>query len=313
VGFRGATMGTTFAVRLGAQMDDEALAALEADTRAVLQAVDSRMSTYDPASELSRFNHGRETGWQILSPDTTAVIERALSVSRSSAGAFDATVGPLVNLWGFGPDGEPGGAPGEREVAAARERVGWWQVEVDGRAHAVRKRRADSYLDLSGIAKGYGVDAVAGLLDSRGIGDFLVEVGGELATRGARPGGDAWRVAIEQPVPGVRRVQRLVDLRGRAIATSGNYRNYFDEAGRHYCHAIDPRDGHPVVHALASISVIADSAIDADAVSTALMVMGPEAGSEWAREHGVAALFLIRDGASLRERATPSFDAHLVG
>jgi len=313
VGFQGATMGTTYGVRLGAQMDAEALARLEADVQVVLAGVDARMSTYDTASELSRFNRGEEKGWQTLSPDTTAVIQHALAISRSSGGAFDATVGPLVNLWGFGPDGTVSRAPTLREVAARRERVGWRHLEIDAAASAVRKTRADVYVDLSGIAKGYGVDAVVELLASRGAGDFLVEVGGELATRGTRPGGDAWRVAIEQPLPGARRLQQLVDLRGRAIATSGDYRNFFDDAGRRYSHTIDPRDGRPVGHTLASVSVIADSATDADAASTALMVMGPEAGPDWARERGIAALFVFRDGAALRERATPAFEAHRLG
>ncbi len=183
---------------------------------------------------------------------------------------------------------------------------------MDSSHGKVRKLRADAAVDLSGIAKGYGVDRVAQVLTARGESNFLVEVGGEILTRGARPGGAPWRVAIEQPVPGARRVQQLVDLHGRAIATSGDYRNYFEADERRYSHAIDPRTGRPVTHTLGSVSVVADTALEADAASTALMVMGPEQGPDWAAAHGIAALFLLRDGRSVRTVSSPAMSAHMV-
>lgn len=313
LGFQGASMGTTYSVRLGAPLEAEPFARLQSAVKAAVAGVDARMSTYDAGSELSRFNSAADTGWQTLSADTTAVIARALATSRSSDGAFDTTVGPLVNLWGFGPDGSVSHAPRQHEVAAMRERIGWRHIEVDTGAKTVRKTRPDAYVDLSGIAKGFAVDRVRQLLVEHGVDDFLVEIGGELASGGARPDGQPWRIAIEQPVAGARRLQRLVDLKGRAIATSGDYRNFFDDRGRRYSHTIDPRDGSPVAHALAAVSVIADTTTEADAASTALMVLGPEAGPDWAREQGIAALFLSRDGGVLGERMTPTFETHLVG
>ena len=312
VGFDGATMGTGYSVRLAVPLETERLHELEEAVRAALSAVDARMSTYDTHAELARFNRSQDTDWQPLSADTLTVLAHAVQTSRASHGAFDATVGPLVNLWGFGPDGAVDRVPAGRDVALMLERVGWRHLELDPARGPARKTRANAYVDLSGIAKGYGVDAVVRLLTARGVEDFLVEVGGELASRGQRPGGDPWRVAIEQPSATGRRVQRLVDIKGRTIATSGDYRNFFDAGGQRYSHAIDPRDGRPVAHTLASVSVIADDATDADAISTALMVMGPESGPEWARERDLAALFVVHDGTAYREVVTPGFEPHLA-
>ncbi len=311
--FAGAVMGTTYGVRLHAVPDDESLARLAEAVHAALTAVDRRMSTYDRASELSRLNASRETGWQTLSADTTTVVARAQHTSRATGGAFDVTVGPLVDLWGFGPSRAPRHTPPAREVAALLARVGWRHVQVDTAAHAVRKTRPDACLDLSGIAKGFGVDAAAAVLRAHGIGDYLIEVGGELAARGARPDGSPWRVGIERPEPGPRRVSQVVDLKGRAIATSGDYRNFFEQDGRRYSHSIDPRDGTPVRHTLAAVSVIAERATDADALSTALMVMGPDEGPEWARRQAIAALFVRHDGSTLREQASSAFEPFLLG
>ncbi len=311
-GFEGATMGTRYGVRLAAHPGTGALESLRAAVDAALAEVDGRMSTWKTDSELSRFNRARDTGWQALSPATARVVGSAFETSRASGGAFDATVGPLVDLWGFGPPGAVQSVPAAKAVEAALARVGWHQVEVDATLGRARKRRGDVSLDLSGIAKGYGVDAVVRALSARGVEDFLVEVGGELAARGTRPGGGAWRVAIERPLPGRRAVQRVVDLRGGAVATSGDYRNFFQDGGSRYAHTLDPRSGHPVGHPLASASVVAGSAMTADAASTTLMVLGPEAGLEWATARGLAAHFLVREGGTLRELWTPAFERHLA-
>lgn len=313
VGFNGATMGTGYSVRLGNHPGDGSLTLIREAVGAALTEVDARMSTYRNTSELMRLNRLAANEWQTLSQPTLHVVSEAWDMSRSSGGAFDATVGPLVDLWGFGPPGSVSTAPSPSAVDGLRERIGWGSLEVDLEAGRVRKQRTDLSLDLSGIAKGYGVDAVAAVLDANGIEDYLVEVGGELRTKGRRPGGSAWRVGIERPEAGTRSVHRVVDLAGGAIATSGDYRNFFEDGAARYAHTLDPRTGRPVEHALASASVIAGSATMADAASTTLMVMGPESGYDWAVSRGLAAHFLAREAnGKVVERWTPALERHMV-
>jgi len=308
--FRGRTMGTGYSVQ---SAEPNGLSkALEADTAALLEQIETRMSTYLPSSELSRFNASRDTDWMPLSAPNARVIASALEASAASGGAFDATVGPLVNLWGFGPDDRRGAAPAEAEIGAALERVGYANIELDAAGEAIRKLRADAYLDLSGIAKGHAVDDVAELLERHGHTAYLAEIGGELRARGTKEDGSAWRVAIERPTAGRRAVYRVVELRDAAIATSGDYRNFFDAGGQRYSHSIDPRGGRPVAHELASVSVIADSTMEADALSTALMIQGPAEGLDFAREHSLAAHFVIKSAAGLNETYTDAFARHLV-
>jgi thiamine biosynthesis lipoprotein len=188
--------------------------------------------------------------------------------------------------------------------------VGWQRLRiVDG---AVVKARPDLVVDLSGIAKGYGVDAVSRELSSMGYGDHLVEIGGELQARGQRPDGTAWRVAIEEPDAEGRAVHRVLTLSDRGMATSGDYRNYYEQDGVRISHTIDPRDGRPIRHALASVTVLHPEAMYADAWATALDVLGPEAGFDLARERGMAAYFIVRgEGATFTTRVTPAFEAVL--
>ncbi|MEM7404792.1 MAG: FAD:protein FMN transferase [Pseudomonadota bacterium] len=313
VGFDGATMGTGYAVRLRGHPGDRQLAQVRTAVDAALREVDARMSTYRDSSELMGLNRLSAATWQPLSRATFSVVAEAWNMSRESGGAFDATVGPLVDLWGFGPPGSISAAPAPAAVDGLMERVGWNALELDLNAGRVRKQRDNLSLDLSGIAKGYGVDSVAAVLDAHGIDDYLIEIGGELRSKGARPGGKSWRVAIERPEVGVRAVQRVVDLAGGAIATSGDYRNFFEDGEARYAHTLDPRSGRPVQHTLASVSVIDGSAMTADAASTTLMVMGPDAGYDWAERRGLAAHFLIRErGGHVVERWTPAFERHLV-
>ena len=328
----GHTMGTGYSVQLGDRLAARAatgalgaggrnatggaLTALDAELAGVLEDIESGLSTYRPGSELSRLNASEDGDWQPLSASSARVLGAALDASAASEGAFDATVGPLVNLWGFGPDGRATSAPARGDVGRALERVGFGNVELrraDGSGDAaVRKRRPDTYLDLSGIAKGHAVDRLAERLDARGRASYLVEIGGELRARGTKPDGRSWRVAIERPVAGRRAVYRIVELRDAAIATSGDYRNFFDAGGQRYSHSIDPRSGRPVAHELAAVSVIAPSTMEADALSTALMIMGPADGLDFAREHALAAHFAVKSGAGLDEHYTDAFARHLV-
>ena len=272
------------------------------------------MSHYRPDSELSRFNRAATTEPQPLSGETLGVVADALAVSRASGGAFDVTVGPLVDAWGFGPPGRAPAAPDEATLAALRARVGADLLEVDLAASTLRKRRANVIVDLSAIAKGYAVDAVASLLAEHGFGDYLVEIGGELRAGGTNERGEPWRVAIERPAPGFATAQRIMPLTDAALATSGDYRNFYDLDGARVSHTIDPRTGRPVTHGLRAVSVIADRCILADARSTALNVLGPEDGYDLAAAQGWAALFVADDGTGrLVERETPAFAAAVRG
>lgn len=303
----GQTMGTTWSVIVSRSVG----AKKEELTRRVqdeLDRVNKVMSTYDPASELSLFNQNPSVKWQELSPELLALIEQAKEITAGSDGAFDVTVGPLVNLWGFGPQAEPERIPTDEVLAAAKALVGHSMVELRQEPSvAAKKAAADVYVDLSAIAKGFGVDQVAVLLEKQGLSDYLVEVGGELRASGVSPRGDTWRIGIERPSEGERAVQQAVKLDGGALATSGDYRNYYERDGVRYSHAIDARTGRPVSHKLASVSVFHASAALADGWATALMVLGETDGPALAEEKGLAAYFLYRDGDSFSHLSTAAF------
>lgn len=303
----GATMGTRYNIRIAGTATPTLRAAIDA----VLGDTDTRMSTYRTSSELSQLNTATPGSWQTLSAESFRVIHTAMTTRQSSSGAFDPSVGALVNLWGFGSAGSVSHAPASREIAARLDGVGAFDLDSDNRA--VRRLHSATELDLSGIAKGDGVDRVAEVLDGAGIPGYLVEVGGELFARGLKPDHSAWRVAIERPDPRQREVFRIIELRDRAIATSGDYRNFFLDGGQRYSHTIDPRTGRPVTHPMASVSVLADSTLEADALSTAMMVMGPDDADTFAREHGIAAHFILKSGNKLAESWTPAFEPFIAG
>ena len=324
-GFDGKIMGTSYSVRLGQPLakSDPRHGALATQVHAVLRDVDTHMSTWRPESELSMFNASSDRDWQMLSASTTGVIAHALDTSQASEGAFDATVGPLVDLWGFGAgstDRALGTAssneqalrkPSAQQILMRMTQVGSDAIEIDLQSNTIRKLNPDAQLDLSGIAKGHAVDRLANLLDEQGFDSYLVEVGGELKARGLKPDGNAWKVAIERPLAGQRDVFRIVDLTNAAIATSGDYRNFFADGGQRYSHSIDPRTGKPVAHELASVSVVAPSTMTADALSTALMVMGPADAMDFAEQQSVAVHMILKSGSALTEEYSSSFEALL--
>lgn len=309
VQWTGATMGTTYQVKLVAPgLDADARADLTAAGEARLERVDALMSNWRPDSELSRFNARTEPEPARLDPQTLGVLALAEEVSRASGGGFDVTVAPLVRAWGFGADAA-GTPPAPGELAALRERVGHGLLEIDRERGTVRKLRPDVEVDLSAIAKGHGVDELARLLLERGHRDFLVEIGGELRAHGLRPDGTPWRVAIEQPDARDRAIHRVIPLRDRAMATSGDYRNYYERDGRRISHTIDPRTGRPIEHGLASVTVVAPEAVVADAWATALQVLGPRDGPELARSRGLAVWFIAREDDGFRAFGTDAFAA----
>jgi thiamine biosynthesis lipoprotein len=307
----GETMGTTYSVKIvtaGWGFGPREQDALARDVAACLEDVNARMSTYRTDSELSRFNAHADGSPFAFSVETFHVFQRSMEISALTGGAFDITVGPIVNAYGFGPESRPVEPPSDVKLNELRQRVGYRLVQLDHATRSARKLRPDVYCDLSAIAKGYGVDRVAELLDRRGIANYMVEVGGEVRVRGRNHLGQPWRIGIEKPTDQGRAIHRAIGLTDKALATSGDYRNYYMADGKRISHEIDPRNGRAVRNRLAAVSVIADDCETADALATALMVLGPVDGYNLAEQNRIAALFLVRvDGEPIEELATNSF------
>ena len=306
----GRTMGTTYSVKYRPAPDTPLPKAMQIEVDALLTAINQTMSTYDPESELSRFNRMRTTDWVPASASLLAVLKPALEIGAQSEGAFDITIGPLVTLWGFGPEFHPGRIPLEADIAAARARSGLDKLTLRDTQPAIRKHRPDVFLDLSGIAKGYGVDQVAELMTAHGIEHYMVEIGGEVRVRGLKEGNTPWRIAIEKPLPGERSVQGVLALSDIALATSGDYRNFFEIAGRRYSHTIDSATGWPVDNHLVSVTVLADTSMRADAWATAFQVLGPERGMAIAERLGLPVLFIIERDGQFEERVCCGFQRY---
>lgn len=294
----GTTMGTVgWSVTVFADPADQA--DLRTTVEQVLAGVNQRMSTYRPDSEVSRFNASRDTGWFAVSADTAGVVQRARQISQATQGAFDITVAPLVNLWKFGPDKGAFSVPEPRQIEQGLKSTGYRNLEVRIDPPALRKAIPELQIDLSAIAKGFAVDQVALALAEAGHPAFLVDVGGEIRAGGRKPDGKAWSVAVEKPSLHERLIWSVVSLTDQAMASSGDYRNFHMVDGQRYSHTIDPRTGRPVADGPAAVSVIADDCMTADAVATAVMVLGGDDGKRLARELGVALLVLnptSRDG-----------------
>ncbi|WP_218184739.1 FAD:protein FMN transferase [Luteibacter sp. UNCMF366Tsu5.1] len=312
--FGGETMGTTWSANVVLPEGANG-AAIQQGIQAELDTVVAQMSTYDDASDLSRFNRAPAGTWHTLPPEFFAVLRHALALARDTGGAYDPTVGPLVNLWGFGPGERRRETPSAAALNAARARVGWQRIRLDEATQSAFQP-GGVYVDLSSVAKGFGVDQVAAFLDRAGASAYLVEVGGELRAHGRKPDGSPWRVGVERPGAAAGAVQRqdelerVVVLDEKTIATSGDYRHFFEDGGRFFSHHIDPRTGTPVAHRVASVSIVADDGLHADPLGTAMMVLGPEQGLAYAKRHGIAVLFILHgDDGRLEERMSPAFAA----
>jgi thiamine biosynthesis lipoprotein len=303
----GRTMGTTWSVAMLPAAGGTDGAALRQQLQKRLDRINSLMSTYDPASEISRFNNQTTSDWFALSEETAQVIELSLGISRLTGGAFDISVGPLVDLWGFGATERGQQTPAAEQVREALARVGYQYIQLRRNPAAVRKQIAGLRIDLSAVAKGYAVDALADILKQRGIDNYLVEIGGELKISGRRGDGELWRIAIEKPLEETREVATIFPLTDTALATSGNYRNFYVENGQRYSHTIDPLSGKPIRHKLASVTVLDTTAARADALATALMVLGEEKGRRLCEENRIAAYFLIHEKKSVAVYASPAF------
>ncbi len=306
---RGLTMGTSWSVRLvESTMPGRAGSAdLQQGLQQQLDLVVAQMSHWSDASDLGRFNRAEPGSWHSLPAAFCEVLGFAMHVSQASGGAYDPCAGALVNLWGFGPReryDEPGFLPPKDDTLALllsqRQRR---RLQLDLPARRARQP-GGLQLDLSAVAKGYGVDRLARYLDSQGIDHYLVEVGGELRGAGSKPDGQPWWVMLEQ-VDGADAAKHppelLLALHGLSVATSGDYRRFFQDGTVRFSHTIDPRSGMPIANQLASVTVVHEQCMAADAWSTALTVLGPDAGMALAEEQGLAARFLQRDGDGYHE------------
>ena len=309
--FSGLTMGTSWSVMINAGALPLPRQQLKAQLDSILDRVNGEMSTYLPESELSIINAAHSTGPIPVSRPLMQVLEAAHEVSRLTRGGFDVTVAPLVNLWGFGPE-QDFTVPGEEQIDAALRLAGYEYLRLDPAALILEKAQGGISIDLSGIAKGHGVDRVADYLDSLQLDDYLVEIGGEIRAQGVNREQAPWQIGIEQPVAGQRGVQRIIELDNLAMATSGDYRNFFEQDGIRYSHTIDPRTGRPISHGLASVTVLHSSAMQADAWATGLLVLGPEQGYATALENGLAAYFIVHGEPDFEEISTPAFEFHFV-
>lgn len=301
VQFAGATMGTTYLVKIiDVQRSELTAETLQTKVDSLLREVNLRMSTYIDSSEISRFNDHSNSNAFVVSPSFVEVLDTALNIYAQSDGAFDVTVAPLVDLWGFGR-GEARSAPPDADtINRIKTRVGAHHIKIIDDSTII-KTEPNVRLDLSAIAKGYGVDAVAALLDRLGYEQFMVEIGGEVVVRGSK-NGDPWIIAIDQPAPDARHgkdIKALLQLKDIAVASSGDYRNFFRYGDTLYSHAIDPRTGRPVQNGVTSVTVLAPNCMLADAFATAFMVMGVKQGMALAesRKNVEAYMIVRRDGA----------------
>ena len=311
---QGLTMGTTYNIKVVGTKEQVQALNLQHKIDAALKQINQEMSTYIKTSEISLFNQSTSIETVHISPGFTRVLKESIRLGQLSEGKLDITVGPLVNLWGFGPDQRPNKVPSDEALARAKERVGLQKLALEG--NQLSKKIPDLYIDLSTIAKGYGVDVIAELIESNGLTNYLVEIGGELRLRGFKHTGELWAIAIEKPIldpSGAQRaVQQAIIPKDNALATSGDYRNYFEADGRRFSHIIDPDTGKPIDHNLVSVTVIHPSSMTADGLSTTLMVMGMEKGMAFAIKNNLAAFFISKTENGFDEQFTVKFKQYLM-
>ncbi|MDE9429968.1 FAD:protein FMN transferase [Xenorhabdus bovienii] len=308
----GQTMGTYYSVKYVADSSIPSPENLQKEIDRLLEEVNDQMSTYRPNSELSRFNQSREVNTPFLvSAATAKVVKEAIRINQLTDGALDVTVGPLVNLWGFGPEGRITKAPTDEELAMRRAWTGIDKLSVEG--NSLIKSIPELYVDLSSIAKGYGVDVVAEYLASQNIKNYMVDIGGEVRTLGNNGKGAPWRIAIEKPSEsGIeQRAQEIIEPGRMSIATSGDYRNYFEQNGVRYSHTINPKTSRPITHNLVSITVIAPTCMSADGFSTGLDVLGPDKGMEVAEKLKIPVFMVVKTQDGFEERYSSAFKPYI--
>jgi thiamine biosynthesis lipoprotein len=307
----GQIMGTTWTVRY-IHAHQHAQDAIRTLIQNELDLVVEQMSTWQEDSSLSRFNHAGVNTWHSLPDAFFTVIDCALEIAAQTHGAFDPTIGPLVNLWGFGPNGQRTAPPVADEIKLVKANCGWQRLQLDT-PNKLLLQPGNAYVDFSGIAKGYAVDRVSQALQHAGIDNHLVEIGGELYGAGLKPDGQPWWVALERP-PSISSTESIAALCGVAVATSGDYRRYFDHDNHHYAHTIDPRTGYPIdraTNALISVTVIHTECMKADALATAFTVMGVHSALDYAQKNKIAVLLIEQKTDGFQEHLSPELTAML--
>jgi thiamine biosynthesis lipoprotein len=309
VRLEGDIFGSFYQVTLADSLTLGEARAIEEGIEGVLEEVDAAMSIYRDDSELMALNEAPLGEWLTLSQELVDVLAIGQSVAETSHGAFDMTLGNLVNLWSFGSEARPRQIPDDDTLSLRLAEIGADSIEVDREKLRARRLR-DVFVDLGGVAKGYATDRVAGYLDGEGKEDYLVNLGGDLIVRGHRDGESlAWRIGIEAPLDDRREARHIIPLHDISVASSGDYRDYFEEEGQRYSHTLDPRTGRPIRHRLASVSVMHPSNALADAWATALMVLGEERGMALAREQELAILMIVRESEGWSSHVSPAFVA----
>jgi FAD:protein FMN transferase len=301
------TMGTYYSVKVARPPQGMTATSLKQGVETVLAQVISEISTYDKTSELSRLNQNPSTDWIPISSNLYQILAEGQRLAQLTHGTFDITIGPLVNLWGFGPEQRRDTPPTAAEIQTAQARVGWQKLELQAQPPAVRKTQSDVYIDLSALGEGYGGDQIVAWLKTQGVTDYLVAIAGAIRTAGLNAKKQPWAIAIEEPLIEQRTMHRVIPISNRAVSTSGDYRNFFERDGKRYSHEIDPYTGAPVTRNLGSVTVVGEVGMVVDGLATALMVLGDERGLTLAQEQNLAAYFIIRDGDSVRGIATPAF------
>ncbi|MBB1363841.1 FAD:protein FMN transferase [Shewanella sp. SR44-4] len=309
ISLSGSTMGTTYHIKVvnNDRLPEPQL--LQAEIDMALEVVNDQMSTYRSDSELSKFNQLQVQQSVKVSADTIKVIEEGMRLYQETDGALDITLGPVVNLWGFGPDKRPITIPTQAQIDNAKAKMGIKELSIKGLT--LTKHNADLYVDLSSIAKGFGVDKIAALLDKYHVSGYLVEIGGELNVKGTKADKTPWRVAVEQPTSEGQAVQQVIEPGTMSLATSGDYRNFYQENGERFSHLIDPRNGYPIKHQLASATVLHSSCMTADGYATAMMVLGTEASLALAKEKNLAIMLIEKQEQGYQVYYSDAFKSYV--
>lgn len=305
----GPTMGTSYNIKYIQQDGLPSSDDLHKEVDRLLEEVNDQMSTYRQDSELSRFNQYQGTDAFEVSTQTATVVKEAMRLSTLTEGALDVTVGPLVNLWGFGPEARPEVVPTDAELADRKANTGIHHLTVNG--NSLSKDLPHLYVDLSTIAKGWGVDVVANYIESQGIHNYMVEVGGEIRLKGLNRDNVPWRIAVEKPTVDERSIQEIIEPGDMAIATSGDYRNYFERDGVRYSHIINPQTGRPIHNRVVSVTVLDKSCMTADGLATGLMVLGDEKGIEIAEQNHIPVFMIVKTDDGFKEISSSAFKPYL--
>ncbi|MBH8610539.1 FAD:protein FMN transferase [Pseudomonas mohnii] len=301
----GPTMGSTYSIKYVRHASLPAAADVRVEVEKILADIDRQLSTYRSDSDIERFNDLPANRCQKMPASILKLIRVGEQLSEQSEGSYDLTVEPLLNLWGFGPQGREEKVPAEQALAQARQRVGYQHLRIEGDQLC---KDAAVEVDFNSIAAGYAVDTIAARLEALGIHDYLAEATGELKAAGKKLDGSPWRIALEEPRDDQQVAERIVAVDGFGLSTSGDYRNYFEQGGRRYSHTFDARSGAPVSHSLASVTVIHPSALMADGLSTLLLILGPERGWDYAEKHDIGAFFVIRADTGFVTRTSHAFE-----